>query len=149
MADSAGIVNPAGHRHDTEFRSTLSASPESVKELALAVRDLVYDVYPETVEVVWPRQRSTGWGVGPRKFTEQFAYFSPHKAHVTLGFYHGGELSDPEGMLPDAGGRQVAGTLSMRSLRITRRETVDQRSLRSLLEAAVAYQSALVAAQTR
>jgi Domain of unknown function (DU1801) len=143
MADAAGVVNPAGSGADAEFRSTLSDASDEVRQLALAVRELIYDVYPETVEVVWPRQRSTGWGIGPRKFTEQFAYFSPHKGHVTLGFYHGGELSDPDGLLPDSGGRQVSGTLSMRSLRITRKEDVARAGLRSLVEAAVRHQLAL------
>jgi hypothetical protein len=80
---------------------------------------LIYDVLPQTVEVVWPRQGSVGWGTGTKKFTEQFAYLMPFKRHVTLGFYHGGELPDPHGLLPEAGGRQVGGTLTMRSLRIS------------------------------
>ena len=60
----------------------------------------------------------------------------PFKGHVTLGFYHGGELPDPRGLLPEAGGRQVGGTLTMRSLRITSLEQVGDPALRSLIEAA-------------
>jgi hypothetical protein len=48
-------------------------------------------------------------GTGPKKFTEKFAYLMPFQRHVTLGFYHGGELPDPGGLLPEAGGRQVGG----------------------------------------
>ena len=105
--------------------------------LAREVRRLVYDAFPAAVEVVWPKQRSVGWGTGPKKFTEQFAYLMPYKSHVTLGFYRGGELPDPSGLLPAAGGQQVGGTLSMRSVRISRLEDVSQPALRALIESAV------------
>lgn len=109
--------------------------------MARLVRDLVFDVLPETVEVVWPKQRSVGWGIGPKKFTEQFAYLMPYKNHVRLGFYQGGDLPDPDGLLPASGGRQVSGTLSMRSLKIARLDDVVQPALRSLIEAAVDHRS--------
>jgi len=48
----------------------------------------------------------------------------PFTKHVTLGFYRGGELDDPEGLLPTEGGKQVSGTLSMRSLKITTADDV-------------------------
>lgn len=142
MADTAGVVNTSGRDNDSTFRRTLSGSTAEIHALALAVRDVIFDVHPSTVEVVWPRQRSTGWGIGPRKFTEQFAYFSPHKAHVTLGFYHGGLLPDPNGLLPASGGKQVSGTLSMRSLRIEDATQLDA-AVRSLIGAAVKHQTAL------
>lgn len=93
-------------------------------------------MFPQTVEVVWPKQGSVGWGTGPKKFTEQFAYLMPFKRQVTLGFYRGGELPDPAGLLPASGGKQVSGTLSMRSLKITRLADVSQPALRALITAA-------------
>ena len=87
MAEKAGVINDPGRDHDAAFTEVIESSPPEVQELARAVRDLVYDVLPQTVEVVWPRQRSVGWGTGPKKFSEQFAYFMPFKKHVTLGFY--------------------------------------------------------------
>ncbi|KGN31437.1 hypothetical protein N802_03480 [Knoellia sinensis KCTC 19936] len=144
MAEAAGVVNRDGRTHDSEFRDAISTSPAEVQELAIAVRALVYDVYPDTVEVVWPKQRSIGWGVGPKKFTEQFAYLMTFKKHATLGFYNGGELPDPAGLLPEAGGTQVSGTLSMRSLKVTRHEDLDRPELRELIDAAVRHQTTLV-----
>jgi hypothetical protein len=61
----------------------------------------------------------------------------PYAKHVTLGFYRGGDLPDPDGMLPSTGGRQVSGELSMRSVKITGREQLELPSLRALIEAAV------------
>jgi hypothetical protein len=58
----------------------------------------------------------------------------PFKNHVTLGFYRGGELPDPEGLLPTTGGRQVSGSLSMRSLKITALEDIRRPALRELIE---------------
>ena len=135
MAESAGVVNDQGAANDNAFDEILAASPPKVQELARAIRALVYDVLPETVEVVWPRQGTVGWGTGPKKFTEQFAYLMPFTKHVTLGFYRGGEIPDPERLLPATGGTQVSGTLSMRSLKISTPEQVQQPALRSLIEA--------------
>ena len=110
-------------------------SSDAVRQLAFAVRDLVFDVYPATVEVVWPKQGSVGWGIGPKKFSEQFCYFMPFAKHVTLGFYYGGELPDPDGLLGE-GGRQVSGKLSMRSLKIAELDDIKRREVRALVEAA-------------
>jgi hypothetical protein len=136
MAEPAGTVNDRGRENDAAFAELVVGSTPAVQELARAVRDLIYDVLPQTVEVVWPRQGSVGWGTGTKKFTEQFAYLMPFKRHVTLGFYHGGELPDPHGLLPEAGGGQVGGTLTMRSLRISSPEQIRDPALRTLIEAA-------------
>ncbi len=136
MAEAAGVINEGGRSNDDAFSEVITDSPPGIQELARAVRDLVYEVLPQTVEVVWPRQGTVGWGTGPKKFTEQFAYLLRSERHVTLGFYHGGELPDPDGLLPNAGGRQVSGRLSMRSLRIASLEDVRRPALRALVEAA-------------
>jgi hypothetical protein len=137
MAEEAGVVNDQGRANDEEFGRLIRSRSDEVQELARQARDLVYDVFPDTVEVVWPRQGSVGWGIGPRKFSEQFCYFMPYAKHVTLGFYRGGDLPDPDGMLPSTGGRQESGELSMRSVKITGREQLELPSLRALIEAAV------------
>ena len=136
MADTAGVLNDRGRSNDAAFNGVIAASSAEIQGLARAVRDLVFDVLPETVEVVWPKQGSVGWGTGPKKFTEQFAYLMPFKHHLTLGFYRGGELPDPAGLLPSSGGRQVAGSLSMRSLKIASLEDGLRPTLRALIEAA-------------
>jgi hypothetical protein len=136
VAEPAGRLNDRGRENDAAFAEIIVGSPAAIQDLALAVRDLIYDVLPQTIEVVWPRQGSVGWGTGAKKFTEQFAYLMPFQRHVTLGFYHGGELPDPTGLLPESGGQQAGGTLTMRSLRITSREQLHDPALRTLIEAA-------------
>jgi hypothetical protein len=137
MADDAAIVNDQGRDNDDEFRRLIRPRSDEVQALALRTRDLVYDVFPDTVEVVWPRQGSVGWGVGPKKFSEQFSYFMPYTRHVTLGFYRGGDLPDRDGLLPQSGGRQASGDLSMRSIKIANPYQLELPSLRALIEAAV------------
>jgi hypothetical protein len=136
MAEPAGRVNDRGRDNGGAFAEIIAGSSPAIQELARAVRNLIYDVLPQTIEVVWPRQGSVGWGTGVKKFTEQFAYLMPFKGHITLGFYHGGELPDPHGLLPATGGRQVGGKLAMRSLRITSLEQVRDPALRALIHAA-------------
>lgn len=138
MAEAAAIVNRAGRSDSESFDSILAGSSDAIRQLAHAIRDVIYDVLPETVEVVWPRQGSVGWGVGPKKFSEQFCYLLPFKHHVSLGFYYGGDLPDPAGMFGE-GGRQVSGKLSMRSVRIADMEAVRRPELRALVEAAVRH----------
>jgi hypothetical protein len=136
MTDAAGVINDSGRANDAAFSDVIGRASPEVQAVARAVRDLVYDVLPETVEVVWPRQGSVGWGTGPRKFTEQFCYLMAFKKHVTLGFYRGGELPDPSGLLPSGGGTQVSGTLSMRSLKLASLDDVRRPELRALIDAA-------------
>jgi hypothetical protein len=136
MAEPAARVNDRGRGNDAAFAEIVAGSSPAIQELARAVRNLIYDVLPQTIEVVWPRQGSVGWGTGVKKFTEQFAYLMPFKGHVTLGFYHGGELPDPHGLLPATGGRQAGGKLTMRSLRISSLEQVRDPALRALIKAA-------------
>ncbi len=136
MAEPAAVINRAGPSDRAAFESVLSGSSDDVRQLGHAVRDLVYEVLPDTVEVVWPKQGSVGWGTGPKKFSEQFCYFLPFKNHVTLGFYYGGELPDPARLM-GGGGRQVSGKLSMRSVKMTSMSDVRRPELRTLLEAAV------------
>jgi hypothetical protein len=142
MAERAGLVNAIGRENDAAFRQVLQRCSTEIAALALGVRNLVYDVLPSTVEVVWPTQGSVGWGIGPKKFSEQFAYFMPYARHVTLGFYHGGDLPDPQRILPESGGKQGGGTLSMRSMKITTGEQIVQPALRALIEAAVTDKAA-------
>lgn len=134
MAGAAGVVNERGQAYDEAFEGLIVASSPDVAQVARAVRALVYDVLPATVEVVWQRQGSVGWGTGEKKITEHFAYLMPASKHVTLGFYFGGDLPDPAGLLPTTGGRQNGGRHSMRSLRLSSVGDVGQPALRDLIE---------------
>ena len=63
------------------------------------------------MEVVWPRQKTAGFGVGPRKRCDQYICLSAYQRHLNFGFYYAAELPDPDGLLNGTGKR-------MRSVRI-------------------------------
>jgi hypothetical protein len=103
-----------------------------VCDLATRARSLIFDVYPEVVEVPWPRQNVAGYGIGPKKMSEHFCYIALHKDHVNLGFNQGAELPDPEGLLEGPG-------KLLRHTKITGSEDLQDPALRRLLEAARAH----------
>ena len=85
------------------FDEAIAESSALVQEIARRLRQLIVDVYPDVVEVPWPKQRIIGYGVGPKKMTEHFCYIAAYKKHVNLGFYRGAALPDPEGLMEGTG----------------------------------------------
>jgi len=117
---------------DSEFTAMVAASSPTVRALATGARALIFDVLPQTVEVVWPRPRSAGYGTGPRKMTEQFCWLAPAREHLVFGFYYGAELPDPAGLLEGTGAR-------MRHRKVRAAEDLADPALRALVEAAVGH----------
>ena len=117
---------------DAEFRGILEGRSADVAELALAARRLVFDVLPQTVEVVWPTQRTSGYGTGPRKMTDQFAWILPYERHVAMAFPYGVELDDPAGLLQGTGAK-------IRNVRLETLDDVARPELRRLLEVAIGH----------
>ena len=117
---------------DAEFRGILEGRPADVAAIALAARRLVFDVLPQTVEVVWPTQRTSGYGTGPRKMTDHFAWILPYERHVAMAFPYGVELDDPAGLLQGTGAK-------IRNVRLESLDDVARPELRRLLEVAVGH----------
>ena len=99
-----------------------------VRDLAARTRALIFDVYPEVVEVLWPRQNVAGYGVGPKKMSEHFCYIALYDDHVNLGFNQGAELPDPDGLLEGPG-------KVLRHTKIAEPEDLEDPAVRRLLEA--------------
>jgi Domain of unknown function (DU1801) len=122
-----GIVT----RDDSVFEEMVGASPASIVELSRAARSMIFEVLPQTVEVVWPQQRTAGYGTGPKKMTEHFCWLAPHSRHLVFGFYYGSELPDPDGLL------EGTGTL-MRHVKVRSDDDLG-RALRRLVEVATTH----------
>ena len=99
-----------------------------VRDLAARTRALIFDVYPEVVELLWPRQNVAGYGVGPKKMSEHFCYIALYDDHVNLGFNQGAELPDPDGLLEGPG-------KVLRHTKIAEPEDLEDPAVRRLLEA--------------
>jgi hypothetical protein len=68
-------------------------SPE-VAALVDAADALIRRTDPAVVRVVWPHQKTVGYGIGPKKMSEHYAYLAVHPRHVNLGCNYGARLAD-------------------------------------------------------
>jgi hypothetical protein len=112
------------------FKDALARSNPKTKKLANALRKLISEVYPNIVEVPWPRLQVIGYGIGPKKSTEHFCYIAPYDEHVNLGFNYGLGLPDPDHLLEGAGKK-------FRHVKIQTIEDVKRSPLKNLLQAAI------------
>jgi hypothetical protein len=76
-------------------------SPE-VSALVTAADDVLRHADPDVVRVVWPHQRTVGYGVGPKKMSEHYAYIAVHPQHINVGCNYGAHLDD-QGLLEGTG----------------------------------------------
>jgi hypothetical protein len=112
------------------FEDAITKSSAPAQELARQVHELIADVYPNAVEVPWPKQQVVGYGVGPKKMSEHFCYIGAFKNHVNLGFNYGADLPDPEGLLEGTG-------KLFRHVKINSPQETERPAVRRLVEAAV------------
>lgn len=115
-----------------EFSGILEQAPPEVQLLARQTKQLITEIMPDVVEVAWPRQKIIGYGVGPKKMSEQFCYIAVLARRINLGFYYGADLDDPAQLLEGTG-------KMLRHVKITTVEQLDDPALRQLLEAAAKY----------
>jgi hypothetical protein len=101
----------------------VKALPAKQRAAANAVRRLVKTAAPDAVE-------SIKWG--QPVFTDHgpFAYLKKASAHVTFGFWRGGELDAGRGILEGSGRR-------MAHLKIADIDEVDSKQLAALVKSAV------------
>lgn len=113
----------------------LERTTDDGRAVAEAIRSLVRRLDPNVVEVVWPHQGTVGWGVGPKKMTEHYAYLAVHPTRVNLGFYRGASLPDPAGLLAGTG-------KAMRHIKIIGPGDLEGPEIEALLKAARAEREA-------
>ena len=90
-------------KNSEEFEKAIQSFSDIVKDIARETRQLIYDILPNAVEVVWVQQKNIGFGTGARKKTEHFCWVMPTTNHVNLGFNYGAELPDPYNLLEGTG----------------------------------------------
>jgi hypothetical protein len=84
----------------TEWLATIDESQRPVVD---AVRRLVHNAAPpELREIVY--HGALGYGPTESGF-DRILYVSVHRDHVTLGFFYGASLPDPDSMLVGSGAR--------------------------------------------
>ena len=111
------------------FQEVISKASPEMQSLAHAARSLLIEVMPDLTEVPWGQQKIAGYGIGPKKMSEQFCYIAPYKKHVNLGFYYGVDLDDPEELLEGAG-------KELRHIKLRSLDDLRQPEIKRLVEAA-------------
>ena len=114
---------------DTAWTDALARTSADGRASADAARELVRRLDPEVVEVIWAHQGTIGWGIGPKKMSEHYAYLAVHPKHVNVGFYRGAALPDPAGLLEGTG-------RDMRHIKIYTPADVERPEIADLLRAA-------------
>ncbi len=112
------------------FEDLLEITEEGLRPIVTALREVVYEVDPDTCEVVRLGDRAATYGVGPRKMIDGYAYILPYKRWVNLGFYQGVDLADPEGLLEGTGAK-------MRHVKVRSVEEARQAAVKALVEGAL------------
>jgi hypothetical protein len=127
---SAGTSAPAASKQQCAmFEKLIGGLSPHVQDMARAGRRLVQTVMPDVVETVWLDQGTASYGVGPKKMSEHFVYFTFAKTHLGFGFYYGADLKDPSGLLEGTG-------KSMRHVKITSVEDLARPAFKALVLAA-------------
>jgi hypothetical protein len=129
-------------KNNEEFEKAIqSFSPDS-KNIARQTRQLIYDILPNVVEVVWVQQKITGFGTGIKKKTEHFCWIMPATNHVSLGFNYGAELPDPKSLLEGTG-------KLFRHIKIKSIEQLSDKDLISLLKYSTTYRVPIIECSTQ
>ena len=106
-----------------------------VAPTARALRAVILDGLPEAVEVVRLGDGAASYGVGPKKMSESHVYVAPQRDRVNLGFWHGADVPDPEGLLEGTGKR-------LRHVKVRSVAEAERPAVRALIEAALAERRA-------
>lgn len=90
-------------KKNPDFEKAIESFSPEIQKIARKIRELIHQILPEVVEVVWVRQKNIGFGTGPKKKSEHFCWVMPATNHVNLGFNYGAELPDPANLLEGTG----------------------------------------------
>jgi hypothetical protein len=115
-------------------RAWLENLPAEKKTIIERLRRLIASVAPEAHEIIY---HDALW-YGPADSGYPILYITVFKAHVNLGFFFGGFVSDPEGLLVGSGKR-------MRHIKIRSLHECENPAITSLLAQAWADGSQRVA----
>lgn len=108
-----------------EVSAFLANYPENVRLIALRLRGLVRELFPEAVEQIDLPARMIAYGFKPT-YKHMICTIMPYAGWVNLGLPRGAELDDPAGLISGTGKHA-------RHVRLTSPERVDQPEVRTLL----------------
>jgi hypothetical protein len=113
----------------TELDTFLAQYSREAREIALCLRKMVLEVFPEALEQIDPKSGIIAYGFG-KTYSGLVCAIVPHMKHVNLMFSKGATLPDPAKLLVGTG-KQA------RHFKIKSEADTENPELRILLEEAV------------
>jgi hypothetical protein len=109
--------------------------PDSVKAAALWLRGFVWDLYPESNELIYDNYNAVAFGWSPTdKAGDVFCSIAVYSEYVNFGFLRGTEFPDPQKMLVGDGSLY-------RYIRVKDRDDFPEEYMKQLLQ--LAYENAI------
>ena len=96
--DAKGAPPAVQRLGDDDFATFVAPFGGAIRKCMADLRDLVHAQVPAAGERLVP-----GWHVLAFDMHGLFCYLKPHEEHVDVGFYHGAELADAQGILAGRG----------------------------------------------
>lgn len=111
--------------------------PDKVKASALWLREFVWDLYPDTNELIYDNYNAVAFGWSPTdRAGDVFCSIAVFSNHVNFGFNRGADLEDPAKMLTGEGSQY-------RYITIKHKADFEEWYVKQLLEEA--YQNSIAA----
>ena len=124
------LLQRMGKENISDLVKFMLPYPDSVKAAALWLREFVWDIYPETNELIYDNYNAVAFGWSPADTAgDAFCSIAVYSEHVNFGFNRGAEIADPAKILSGDG------TL-YRYIRIKDKEDFPEEYIKELLAAA-------------
>jgi hypothetical protein len=116
---------------DPRLVGFLSAYERRISDLALALRKILLEEAPESIESIYDAYNAVAIGFSfTGRLKDSFCHIAAYSNHVNLGFNRGASLADSQGILVGAG-------KSVRHIRIESESDLKHPSLRDYVRAAI------------
>ena len=93
-----------GKEHTSDLAKFLLPYPDHVKAAAFWLREFVWDLYPETNELIYDNYNAVAFGWSPTdKAGDVFCSIAVYSDYVNFGFNRGADLPDKQQILSGGG----------------------------------------------
>jgi hypothetical protein len=124
-----------GKEQTKDLLKFLKPFPDNVKERALWLREFVWELYPQSNELIYDNYNAlaVGWSIS-EKLGETFCSFAIGRSslNVHFGFYWGSKITDPKKMLLGKGNQY-------RYILVKSKDDFPKPYIKKLMEEAYAY----------
>ena len=117
----------------------LTAYDRTIADLALALREIIFEEQPDASESVYQVYTVAIWFGFSGKMKDMFCYITAHAGHINLGFPRGADLPDPNRVLEGEG-------KAMRHIKFKSMRDVERPFVRRYIQAAIEQVGAAAAA---